>query len=114
VQKSHKKYRRSYEREKILDILCSTKIHPTADWIHKKLQDKNIAISIATVYRNLSILCDQGLAIKLDLQGDGDARYDGNMLPHNHFVCKKHHYILDSQTKSDAGIDQYIVCSKCL
>lgn len=114
MQNSHKNYRRSYERDKILDVLCSVNIHPTADWIHKKLQEKGETISVATVYRNLSILCDQGLAIKLDLQGGRDARYDGNTLPHDHFVCKKYDYILDSKNKGDSGIVQYNICSKCL
>jgi Fur family transcriptional regulator, peroxide stress response regulator len=114
VQKLQKKYRRSYEREKILKTLCSTKMHPTADWVYKNLEENGEEISLATVYRNLSILCEQGLATKLDIQNQGESRYDGNTQPHNHFVCKKYGYIYDSCMNAEEGVEKYVVCSRCM
>lgn len=114
MQKSQKKHRRSYEREKILNTLCSTKAHPTADWVHKALEEKGEKISLATVYRNLKILCEQGLAIKLDIYGNGEIRYDGNTQPHSHFICKKYGYIYDNCCEAEKGIEKYVVCSRCM
>lgn len=111
-----KRIRYSKEREKIYELLCVTKSHPTAEWMHEKLKEQGESISLATVYRNLMILCEQGRAKKLDIQGDS-ARFDGtNPANPHYFVCKKNGKIINMklpQFQEYTG-DFYAVCSQCL
>ena len=45
-------------------------------------------LSLATVYRNLSQLCEQGLAVRVGTV-NGQERYDGRTRPHAHFICNR-------------------------
>jgi Fur family peroxide stress response transcriptional regulator len=73
-----KKIKSSRQRDCILRILRSTKIHPTADWIYESARKDLPNISLGTVYRNLNLLRDEG-KIKELCYGKGISRYD---VPH--------------------------------
>ena len=77
----------SRQREEILKVLQGTKSHPTADWVYSKLKNKIPKLSLGTVYRNLNLLREQGEIIELSFGSTFD-RFDGNPLPHYHFVCQ--------------------------
>lgn len=79
--------RNTKQRSKILEILHGTKSHPTANWIYDKVKADFPNISLGTVYRNLSLLEETGQIQKL-LCGSNFDRYDANIEPHIHFVCK--------------------------
>lgn len=81
-----KKY--SKQRELILNSLKSRKDHPTAEKLYLDLKSKMPEIGIATVYRNLSDLCEEGLIIRIKTSFGPD-RFDGNTMPHIHFECKE-------------------------
>ena len=66
-RKDQKIFRQSKQRTRILELLRSTEIHPTADWFYEKLKNEFPQLSLGTVYRNLSILVEQGLAKKFTL-----------------------------------------------
>jgi len=85
--------RYSYQREIIKDIVCSTKSHPTADWVYKKSKNIIHDISLGTVYRNLKTLEEMG-SIKT-IHHKGKIRYDGNTDFHQHFQCTKCSKIMD-------------------
>ncbi|QHQ60146.1 transcriptional repressor [Anaerocolumna sedimenticola] len=76
----------SRQRESIKEYLSQTKEHPTADTVYMHIREKYPNISLGTVYRNLNLLVDLGEIIKLS-PGNGSDRFDGNPLPHYHFVC---------------------------
>lgn len=71
-----------------MEILCSTRSHPTADWIYNAAKKAFPKLSLGTVYRNLRILKEQGKIQELPF-GDTYDHFDGDPLPHPHFVCKK-------------------------
>ena len=48
--------RYSQQREVILNLIQSTNIHPTADWIYSNAKTQIPKISLGTVYRNLKQL----------------------------------------------------------
>lgn len=77
----------SKQREAILQVLRATKSHPNAEWIYEKVKEKVPCVSLATVYRNLSLLEKKGDIIKIDA-GFAKDRFDGNPLPHAHFACR--------------------------
>jgi Fe2+ or Zn2+ uptake regulation protein len=55
--------RHSKQRDAIFDNLCSRYDHPTAEDIYFSLKPKIPALSLATVYRNLSQLVEDGKII---------------------------------------------------
>jgi Fur family peroxide stress response transcriptional regulator len=87
-KKAHKQFKRSRQRDRILDILKETEIHPTASWVYDRLKKEFQDLSLGTVYRNLNILIEQGLIRKIDFGSTFD-RYDANISPHYHFICER-------------------------
>ena len=82
------------KRSAILSCLRSTTAHPSAEMVHEMLQQEHPDISLATVYRNLSLFKTQGLIQSLGMI-HGIERFDGNTEPHVHFVCNCCSAILD-------------------
>ena len=78
----------SRQREAIYNNLQHRKDHPTADMIFADIRKEFPNISLGTVYRNLSLLSDLGKIQKLAADGVAD-RFDGNVLPHDHFICRR-------------------------
>jgi len=79
-----KKYSR--QRELVLNILRSTKSHPTAEWIYNQAKEKMPHISLGTVYRNLNVLRDEGSIQEIYIN-ENVRRYDGDVRDHYHVRC---------------------------
>ena len=82
------KYRNSRQRQQILEVIKKTKSHPTADWVYKKLKEDIPELSLGTVYRNLTVLKEQGHIEKLPFGSTFD-RFEAKTKPHYHLVCDK-------------------------
>ncbi len=78
----------SRQRESIMNYLMSRTDHPTADMIYSAIREVYPKISLGTVYRNLTLLADQGEIIELSC-GEGCDRFDARTMPHYHFICRK-------------------------
>lgn len=76
----------SKQRDAILEVLHSTKAHPTADIIYAEVRKKIPNISLGTVYRNLAKLSEDNTIIKVNA-GTGVEHFDGTPTPHYHVVC---------------------------
>lgn len=74
------------KRDAILSCVRATTIHPSADWVFSTVKAQVPDISLATVYRNLSLFKEQGLIQSLGTV-KGVERFDGNTEPHVHFIC---------------------------
>ena len=98
--------RYSPQREIINKIVCSTKTHPTADWIYLEAKKKIKNISLGTVYRNLKTLEDLG-SIKL-IYDQNQVKYDGNTDHHHHLKCSVCGVLIDAEIKSDFNKDKII------
>ena len=79
--------RYSPKREAILKCLRSTTCHPSAEWVYTQLKPQIPDLSLATVYRNLARFRSEG-AVQVIGCVDGEDRYDGNVAPHGHFICR--------------------------
>ncbi len=86
--------RRSKNRDAILEILRSTKSHPSAEWVYAHLKEQLPEAGLATVYRNLKLLEKQGLIKRLSFV-DGCDRYDADMGAHAHCRCTACGRVLD-------------------
>ena len=84
----------SRQREVILEILRSTKLHPNAKIIYEQAQRVIPNISLGTVYRNLGQLKDEGFITVVE-SSDTKVHYEGNLSDHIHFLCKMCHNITD-------------------
>lgn len=74
------------KRDAILGCLRATAEHPGAEAVFEAVRQEIPGISLATVYRNLSLFKEQGLIASLGTV-KGVERFDGNTAPHVHFVC---------------------------
>lgn len=73
-------------RIEIYKILLNSKEHPSPEMIYHNLKDTFPTLSLATVYNNLEALSRLRLVTKVNPISD-QARYDGNISLHAHFVC---------------------------
>ena len=80
------------QRVAILECLHE-KTHPTIDEVYQKVLQKLPSVSLATVYKNLNALYDEG-AVKQVNTGKV-IRYDIMGSAHIHSVCKKCHRVTD-------------------
>ena len=76
----------SRQRQVIKDFLMTRKDHPTADIVYMNVKREYPSISLATVYRNLSLLADLGEIRRLRM-GDGVDHYDADTSKHYHVIC---------------------------
>jgi len=88
-------------------LLQSTGRHPTAEWIYDQLKGEFPSLSMGTVYRNLSVLIEQGLIKKIDFGSTFD-RFDANTGPHYHFVCERCGSIIDLELPIDEGLNEQV------
>lgn len=80
--------RMTKQRKVIKDILYHSQEHPTAEAIYEEARKVLPDISLGTVYRNLQVLLEEHAIVELSY-GKKFSRFDGNVLPHYHFVCKE-------------------------
>lgn len=84
----------SKQRELILKTLQEYAIHPTADVLYAKIKTKAPEISLATVYRNLNLLAENGVIKKIEGL-DNAAHFDHNMHRHYHLLCTECQQVFD-------------------
>ena len=97
--------RQSKQRDLVIRILRSTRSHPTAEWIYDEARKEMPSISLGTVYRNLSLLKDNGEILQLDI-GPSLCRYDGNATNHYHFRCEQCQRVFDVDMPVMSAIDE--------
>jgi len=84
-----KQLKYSRQRECIKSILDLYHDHPTADDIYMRVREQYPNISLGTVYRNLTLLKSLGEISTISLPNGGPERFDSNLEPHYHIICKK-------------------------
>ena len=82
------------KRNAILSCLRGTDTHPSAEMVFDMLQQDHPDISLATVYRNLSLFKSQGLITSVATV-HGTERFDANTQPHVHFICSSCDAVID-------------------
>jgi Fur family transcriptional regulator, peroxide stress response regulator len=75
------------QRLAIFQALARDASHPTADSLYSALRKTMPSISLSTIYRILESLESEGLIRRVSTTC-GSARYDGNLAPHQHLVCR--------------------------
>ena len=78
----------THQRLEIFREMITATDHPSAELIHKRLQQKMPTVAIDTVYRTLATFNELGIVKKLHVMGER-ALFDANLTRHHHFVCTR-------------------------
>ena len=74
------------QRRTIAKLLESTNDHPDVEELHKRVNQVDQSISLATVYRTVKLFEESGILDNLEF-GDGRARYeDADREHHDHLI----------------------------
>jgi Fur family ferric uptake transcriptional regulator len=88
-------YRVTPQREMVIEIIAHSGCHMTVEEIFEEVQAHSRAVNIATIYRTLDLLVEEGLASRADL-GSGRVVYATiKHGPHAHLVCRRCGYVVD-------------------
>lgn len=82
------------QRKAIFSALQGDSSHPTADEIYQRVKQRMPHISLATVYRNLKLLSQEGLILEIPTP-EGPSRYDSQTHQHYHFLCDRCERVYD-------------------
>lgn len=73
-------------RRVILDVLAHAEDHPSVEDVYERAKKQDTSISIATVYRTLSLLDELGLVYRHEFSDTDHARYEVNDEHHHHLI----------------------------
>lgn len=79
------------QRRVILEVLAASDAHPDALELHRLVAEGHPGISLATVYRTVSLLEEKGV-LERHTFADGRARYETTIGAHHH------HHMIDLET----------------
>ena len=77
----------THQRLAVYSRLAATLEHPTAEELHQEIHNEYPTVSLGTIYKALDTFEQHGLISKSRATGES-ARYDANLEPHHHLVCK--------------------------
>ncbi len=74
------------QRQIILEELGKVTSHPTANEVYDMVRKRLPRIGLGTVYRNLELMAETGIILKLEVGGT-QKRFDATTDPHYHIRC---------------------------
>lgn len=74
------------QRQIILEELSKVKTHPTASELYDMVRKRLPRIGLGTVYRNLELMSENGMILKLEVGGT-QKRFDATTDTHYHIRC---------------------------
>lgn len=78
----------THQRLEIYHELASTTDHPTAGMLYTRLRRNLPTLSLDTVYRTLATLEEHHIITRVQTD-ENQARYEAEMAPHHHALCRK-------------------------
>ncbi len=94
--------RYSRQREMIYRAVAGSKEHPTAEMVYQWLKPANPNLSLGTVYRNLNLLAEEGILVRMPFPVE---RYDACTGPHSHLRCERCGRVVDVELPYDGDLD---------
>jgi Fur family peroxide stress response transcriptional regulator len=97
------------QRLAILRVLADSEGHPSVEQIYARVKTDFPTTSLATVYKNVSLMKSLGEVLELGFSDDSN-RYDGNKpYPHPHLVCTDCKKIIDPDLSMLQDLTQELV-----
>jgi Fur family peroxide stress response transcriptional regulator len=78
----------THQRLEIYREVIGSGEHPDAEKVHHGVRRRIPSVSLDTVYRTLWLLLQRGTIETLG-PSHNRMRFDGNVRPHHHFICRK-------------------------
>ena len=107
-------YKMTPQRKEILQIFVENEADPhlSAEEVHEFLKKKDFDFGLATVYRNVELLCSLGILSKINFD-DGCTRYelapnDPKAHQHHHLICLKCKKIIEFEEDLLDGLENEI------
>ncbi|MCL1979987.1 MAG: transcriptional repressor [Proteobacteria bacterium] len=79
-------FRLTTQRQIIFEELSKVKTHPTASELYDMVRKRLPRIGLGTVYRNLELMAEQGMILKIEVGGT-QKRFDAITDSHYHIRC---------------------------
>lgn len=95
------------QRRVILKVLGKAEDHPSVEEVYDRAKKIDSSISIATVYRTLSLLDEMDLVTRHEFQ-EGYSRYEINLDHHHHLVDVDTGKVIEFQNEELEKIKQKI------
>jgi Fur family ferric uptake transcriptional regulator len=93
----------------IIHAIANSDRHISAEEISAELQKHTQAINVATIYRTLDMLWEEGFACRNDL-GEGRIVYSTlSHGPHIHLVCRKCGQVIDADPQVLGSLGQELI-----
>ncbi len=99
-------YRITPQREMVVDIIAHADRHMAAEEIFTELQTRTKASNIATVYRTLDMLWEEGFACRNDLSEGKIVYATYKHGPHVHLVCRQCNQVIDADREMLGCLDE--------
>ncbi|MGB9006948.1 MAG: Fur family transcriptional regulator [Candidatus Aminicenantales bacterium] len=98
----------THQRLEIFREVIRSGEHPDVETVYRGVRRRIPSVSLDTVYRTLWLFLQRGL---IDTLGPSQnrLRFDGNIRPHHHFICKKCSRVFDFTSRE---FDELIVPSE--
>lgn len=91
-----KGFRITPQREMVIEAIAHSGRHMTAEEVYEQVRTRTRSVNLATVYRTLDFLVEEGLASRNDL-GSGKIFYStARHGPHVHLVCRQCHRVIEA------------------
>jgi len=90
-------YRITPQREMVISVIAHSGRHMTAEEVYAEVRGKTSSLNIATVYRTLDLLVENGLATRSDLGAGKTVYATGKHGPHIHLVCRQCGSVLEAE-----------------
>lgn len=101
-------FRITPQRELIIRAIAHSPRHITAEEIAVRLQEHTQAINIATVYRTLDLLWQEGFACRNDLSEGRIVYATVQHGPHIHLVCRKCNQVIDADSEALSSLNRVL------
>jgi Fur family ferric uptake transcriptional regulator len=86
------------QRKIILNVLEESHDHPSVEDVYARAKNIDSSVSMATVYRTLSLLDDMDLVIKHEFK-EGFARFEVNEEHHHHLIDLESGEVVEFQSE---------------
>jgi Fur family peroxide stress response transcriptional regulator len=92
------------QRMAVYKALSEDTAHPSADRLFERLRRQMPTLSLMTVYRILESLEELGVVRRVSTPG-GVSRFDANVEPHQHLVCRRCGRMSDHHSHGLSGVE---------
>lgn len=96
------------QRLAVLKVLIGNDEHLTAEQVYERVKPDFPMISLATIYKTLSMLKEMGEVLEIDLH-TGRKHYDGRGIStHPHLICTNCDVVIDLEEYDLIGLSQEV------